>query len=378
MISATEQAVGAGIEVALGGILGQKVSTPETPLVRGTRPDRRPVGSVRVAAPGHRDPHPARQRDGGGSHRPVHHRPTGPGCVHPDVAPTLGTMLGLGVGIDYALFLITKHRTLLREGYPVADSVGRTAGTAGAGMVFAGSTLIAALCGLALTGLELPGVAGLRVGDRGGRRRRELDHLRARPAGVVAPQRRPRNAKTLTAREMDEGSTAPSGPGSPASSPGIRWFAIGAALLLALLAAPAATLQLGHTDAGIYPQGTTAREATDLTTQSIRPRRHRPLAVVASLLSPPPRRGPGTGMAPTAEAAAMLRRTPAMLSRTAAATRCRRSAAPGSPLARAAVGPAVHARGGVGRCAHREHRRRRRGRAVIPEWVAPIRAPAGW
>jgi hypothetical protein len=45
----------------------------------------------------------------------------------PDVAPTLGTMLGLGVGIDYALFLVVRHRTLLRAGYEVSDAVGRTA-----------------------------------------------------------------------------------------------------------------------------------------------------------------------------------------------------------------------------------------------------------
>ncbi|MGA9146566.1 MAG: MMPL family transporter, partial [Candidatus Nanopelagicales bacterium] len=51
----------------------------------------------------------------------------------PDVAPTLGTMLGLGVGIDYALFLVTRHRKLLRQGYDVPDAIGRTLGTAGAG-----------------------------------------------------------------------------------------------------------------------------------------------------------------------------------------------------------------------------------------------------
>ena len=72
----------------------------------------------------------------------------------PDEAPTLGTMLGLGVGIDYALFLVTRHRTLLRRGFEVTDSVGRTAGTAGAGMVFAGATLLAAVMGLSLTGIS--------------------------------------------------------------------------------------------------------------------------------------------------------------------------------------------------------------------------------
>jgi hypothetical protein len=45
----------------------------------------------------------------------------------PEEAPTLGTMLGIGVGIDYALFLVMRHRNLLRGGFPVPDAVGRTA-----------------------------------------------------------------------------------------------------------------------------------------------------------------------------------------------------------------------------------------------------------
>ena len=82
----------------------------------------------------------------------------------PDVAPTLRTMLGLGVGIDYALFLVTRHRKLLRQGYAVPDAIGRTMGTAGAGMVFAGGTLIAAVCGLTLTGISFLAWLGYAAG----------------------------------------------------------------------------------------------------------------------------------------------------------------------------------------------------------------------
>lgn len=152
LISVTEDAVGPGIEVALGGLLGQKVSTPETHSsevlgliaallvlfvsLRRITATVIPLVSAMVAV----------------AIGLFIIDLLGRVVFIQDVAPTLGTMLGLGVGIDYALFLITKHRTLLREGYGVADSVGRTAGTAGAGMVFAGSTLVAALCGLALSG----------------------------------------------------------------------------------------------------------------------------------------------------------------------------------------------------------------------------------
>ncbi|TXH45030.1 MAG: MMPL family transporter [Actinobacteria bacterium] len=287
MISATEQAVGAGIEVALGGILGQKVSTPETHSsevlgliaallvlfvsLRRVTATLIPLVSAMVAV----------------AIGLFIIDLLGRVVFIPDVAPTLGTMLGLGVGIDYALFLITKHRTLLREGYPVADSVGRTAGTAGAGMVFAGSTLIAALCGLALTGLSF--LAWLGFASAIVVAVAVVSSITFVPALLGLSRRSvvPRNAKTLTAREMDEeldSSFWARIAGVVTGHP--WWFAIGAALLLALLAAPAATLQLGHTDAGIYPQGTTAREAYDLTTQAFGPGATAPLAVVASLYEP--------------------------------------------------------------------------------------------
>ena len=127
------------MQVALGGFIGAQISQPETHLSEALGLlsavfilflTLRRWGHVR----------PAGQRFVLGRPGP------GPGGLLsrlvfiPDVAPTLGTMLGLGVGIDYALFLLTRHRTLLHQGYDVSDAVGRTAGTAGAGMVFAGGT----------------------------------------------------------------------------------------------------------------------------------------------------------------------------------------------------------------------------------------------
>ena len=201
----------------------------------------------------------------------------------PDVATTLGTMLGLGVGIDYALFLVVRHRTLLRQGYDVHDSVGRTAGTAGAGIVFAGGTLIAAVCGLALTGLSflawlgisaalvvtvaviasftlvpaLLGIAGRRVLPRSMQEQvtdtdEALDHSRwARLAQAVT--RRP-------------------------------WrFAIASTIMLLLMAAPALTLTLGHTDASTLPPETTARKADDLMRSAFGAGSTAPLAVVTQL-----------------------------------------------------------------------------------------------
>lgn len=73
----------------------------------------------------------------------------------PSIAPTLGTMLGLGVGIDYSLFVITRYRELLAEGYDVEESIGRAAASAGGAVVFAGSTVIVALLSLYFSGIPL-------------------------------------------------------------------------------------------------------------------------------------------------------------------------------------------------------------------------------
>jgi putative drug exporter of the RND superfamily len=64
-------------------------------------------------------------------------------------------MLGLGVGIDYALFIITRHRAGLHRGLTVEDAVGRAIATAGQAVVIAGGTVVIAICGLAVAGIPL-------------------------------------------------------------------------------------------------------------------------------------------------------------------------------------------------------------------------------
>jgi RND superfamily putative drug exporter len=72
----------------------------------------------------------------------------------PDVAPTLAAMIGLGVGVDYTLFLVSRQRRLLATGMPVPDAVATTARSVGAAMVFAGATVVVAISGLMLTGVD--------------------------------------------------------------------------------------------------------------------------------------------------------------------------------------------------------------------------------
>ena len=73
----------------------------------------------------------------------------------PSVAATLATMIGLGVGIDYALFIVTRHKQQLREGMEVDESVARATAISGSAVVFAGFTVVIALCSLGIAGIPL-------------------------------------------------------------------------------------------------------------------------------------------------------------------------------------------------------------------------------
>ena len=76
------------------------------------------------------------------------------------VTPTLGVMLGLAVGIDYSLFILNRHRTQLRTGLELKESIGLANGTSGNAVVFAGATVLIALLALNLTGVPFLGLMG--------------------------------------------------------------------------------------------------------------------------------------------------------------------------------------------------------------------------
>jgi putative drug exporter of the RND superfamily len=73
----------------------------------------------------------------------------------PTVAPTLATMIGLGVGIDYALFIVTRHKLQMRDGMDIPESIARSTATAGGAVVFAGGTVVIALVSLLASGIPL-------------------------------------------------------------------------------------------------------------------------------------------------------------------------------------------------------------------------------
>ena len=80
--------------------------------------------------------------------------------------PTLALMIGLAVGIDYGLFIVTRHRDQLADGMGVEESVAQASATAGSAVVFAGTTVIIALCGLAVAQIPFLTVMGVAAAGR--------------------------------------------------------------------------------------------------------------------------------------------------------------------------------------------------------------------
>ena len=152
-------------------------------------------------------------------------------------APTVATMVGLGVGIDYALLLVTRHVEFLSAGFDVREAAGRAVATAGRSVVFASATVLVSLMGLRLAGLPVYSSFGFATGDRR-RLRRMAAALTLVPALCRLAGRR------LLPRKVRRGRA--SATGTPVTA---RWaarvgrrplpWALAAALLLLVLAAPA-------------------------------------------------------------------------------------------------------------------------------------------
>jgi RND superfamily putative drug exporter len=178
-------------------------------------------------------------------------------------APTLATMLGLAVGIDYALFIVSRHRQQLADGLSPAESAARATATAGSAVVFAGVTVLIALVGLLVVGIPFLSVMGLAAA--GTVAIAVLIALTLLPALLgFAGQRAGRGRRPATE-----------------ATAGFRWarlvtrrplVAIGAVVaILAVVATPALDLRLGLPDDGVKPKDTTERKSYDLLTKGFGP-----------------------------------------------------------------------------------------------------------
>jgi putative drug exporter of the RND superfamily len=180
------------------------------------------------------------------------------------VAPTLAAMIGLGVGIDYALFIVTRHRENLRAGLTIEEAAGRAVATSGAAVLFAGVTVIIAISGLAIAGITAVTVMGLMAG--------------LTVAVMVALALTLLPALLGFAGHRIDALRVPGlrgGAGVPGrESMWHRWgrqvsahpwrYLVGGVLALGVLAAPVFSMRLGMTDNGTSPTSMTTRRSYDL------------------------------------------------------------------------------------------------------------------
>ncbi|MCL1592785.1 MAG: MMPL family transporter [Actinomycetia bacterium] len=245
----------------------------------------------------------------------------------PDFAATIGIMIGLGVGIDYALFIVTRYQEHLRKGESVSESVGAALDSAGRAVLFAGVTVVVSLLGMLLMGITfvtglaiaasttvmvtmlasvtllpaLIGVAGHRieVTRRGGMLASafvalallgvalDIPILRfgvilAVVAGVAARFWGPlkKTVNISSDKPMEETFS-------------YKWsrfvqrrawvITISATVVLLVVAIPVLSMQLGFADAGNDPEGTTTREAYDMLEEGFGPGANGPLLLVTEL-----------------------------------------------------------------------------------------------
>ncbi|MGA5821495.1 MMPL family transporter [Kitasatospora sp. NPDC094028] len=200
----------------------------------------------------------------------------------PEAGETIAAMIGLGVGIDYTLFGLTRFRELRAAGVGIEDAAVRTTAGSGKSVAFAGSAVVAALAGLALGGLPLlyalalaPAISVVTALGV---------NLTLLPAALVLLGGR------LTPRQPAAPSPAarPRGWGRIAALVAARpWPLLLAGLaLLGALAAPAAHLRLGQLDAGSKPAGSMSRTAYDRMAAAFGPGSNGVLQVVDVLPSP--------------------------------------------------------------------------------------------
>ncbi|MGW7236933.1 MMPL family transporter [Streptomyces sp. NPDC054804] len=198
---------------------------------------------------------------------------------------TLATMIGLAVGIDYALFIVSRYRAELAEGREREEAAGRAVGTAGSAVVFAGLTVVIALVGLSV--VNIPMLTKMGVAAAGTVAIAVLIALTLIPAllGFAGRKIKPAGEKS---KLLGGGRAKKKHADKP--NMGTRWasFVVRrpvAVLLLGVVglgaaAVPATSLQLGLGDDGSQPTSTTQRRAYDLLSDGFGPGFNGPLMVV--------------------------------------------------------------------------------------------------
>ncbi|HEY5815573.1 MAG TPA: MMPL family transporter [Solirubrobacterales bacterium] len=180
----------------------------------------------------------------------------------PSVATTLATMIGLGVGIDYALFIVTRHKLQLRDGMEIHESIARATATAGGAVVFAGFTVVIALCSLGFAGIPLVTTLGFTAAIA------VLTALVA--AATLLPALLGLLGPRIDSLRVTLGKTHPD---DRKPHGWLRWAdgvakrpwrsTVASLVVLLVLAIPLLDLELGQNDISAFPKSTTVRQSAE-------------------------------------------------------------------------------------------------------------------
>ncbi|HEY2715615.1 MAG TPA: MMPL family transporter [Solirubrobacterales bacterium] len=203
----------------------------------------------------------------------------------PGVAATLATMIGLGVGIDYALFIVTRHKLQLGEGMEVRESIARAVATAGGAVVFAGFTVMIALCSLAFAGIPLVTTLGFTAAIAVVVAVCAATTLLPAMLGALGPR--------INSLRVHFGKTHPD---DKKPHGWLRWAdavshrpwrsTIAALVVLFVLALPIFQLELGQNDISALPKDSTSREAFEGLKTGFGPGVYGPLLISSEFSSP--------------------------------------------------------------------------------------------
>lgn len=196
--------------------------------------------------------------------------------------PLLSLMLGLAVGIDYALFIISRHQGQLREGMDPEESTARALATAGSAVVFAGLTVMIALVGLGVAGIPFLTVMG--VAAAAGVGIAVALSLTLTPAllGFAKGRVLPRRRRKAPGEKPHENRFFAGWVRTVTRRPAVTILLV--VVGLGSLAIPASRLELALPDAGSQPEGSGPRVAYDLTAEHFGPGFNGPLVVTTTIV----------------------------------------------------------------------------------------------